>query len=160
MIEPRTLSALRVLWMRLKGCGSAWAITGSLGMALQGMDVEVHDVDLQTSRDGAYEIESLLSDFVQDPVGLSASEHIRSYFGSFEINRVCVEVMGDLQKWVDGAWEEPVNVEKYRQWVVVGEMRVPVLSLEYECEAYRKLGRIERAEEIRRWVEERRGKGN
>jgi hypothetical protein len=129
-------------------------------MALQGMDVEVHDIDLQTSRDGASEIEGLLSDFVTTPVRLSASERIRSYFGSFEVDGVRVEVMGDLQKWVDGAWEEPVDVESYRRWVVVEEMRVPVLSLDYECEAYRKLGRVERAEQIRRWMEKGRGKRN
>jgi len=32
-------------------------------------------------------------------------------------------------------------------------MRIPVLSLEYEYRAYLRLGRREKAEKIRRWLE-------
>jgi hypothetical protein len=34
-------------------------------------------------------------------------------------------------------------------------MRLPVLSLEYEEEAYRKLGRLEKADAIRKWLTSR-----
>jgi len=33
-------------------------------------------------------------------------------------------------------------------------MRIPVLSLEYEYQAYLKLGRIEKAEMLRSWLQE------
>jgi hypothetical protein len=48
--------------------------------------------------------------------------------------------MGDIQKRTDEkTWEEPVRVETYRRWVNFDEMQIPVLSLEYEYQAYLKL---------------------
>jgi hypothetical protein len=62
--------------------------------------------------------------------------------------------MGDLQKRLDDqSWEAPVKVEAYREWVDVGGMQVPVLSLAYEYQAYLKLGRREKAEMLREWLE-------
>lgn len=124
-------------------------------MALQGMDIEVHDIDIQTDRQGAYEIEDLFSEYIVKAVHYSASERIRSHFGSLEIDGIKVEIMGDIQKLIDSqVWEEPVKVEQYRRWVNFEGMQVPVLSLEYECDAYLKLGRIEKAAKIKRWMEE------
>ena len=34
-----------------------WAVTGSLRLALQGVPIEVHDIVIQTDKDGAYAIE-------------------------------------------------------------------------------------------------------
>jgi hypothetical protein len=63
--------------------------------------------------------------------------------------------MGDIQKRLgDQSWEKPVKVEYYRRWVEVGGMLIPVLSLEYEYQAYLKLGRIEKAEMLRSWLQE------
>ncbi|GEM_PF-4891195 len=64
-----------------------------------------------------------------------------------------VKIMGALQKRITGqGWEEPVEVAPHRQFVNVGGMKVPVLSLVYEQEAYLKLGRVERAAAIGRWL--------
>jgi hypothetical protein len=48
MIEEAYLEALRLIHDKLGDDPFAGAITGSLGMALQGMDLEVHDIDIQT----------------------------------------------------------------------------------------------------------------
>ncbi len=62
--------------------------------------------------------------------------------------------MGDIQKRLDDqSWEEPVRVERRRQWVEVGGMLIPVLSLEYEYQAYLKLGRVGKAEMFRSWLQ-------
>ena len=63
--------------------------------------------------------------------------------------------MGDIQKrGVDGVWEEIVDPEHYRQMVEIAGLLVPVLSLEYEYQAYLKFGRVERAEMLRRWLDD------
>jgi len=157
MIEPKYLNALRKICSQLDSCQSHWAFTGSLGMVLQGMDVEIHDIDIQTDQHGAYEIENIFSEYVVNAVHFSASERIRSHFGSLEIDGIKVEIMGDIQKLLDSqVWEEPVKVEKYRHWVNFEGMQVPVLSLEYEYQAYLKLGRIEKAEKMKKRLEENR----
>jgi aminoglycoside-2''-adenylyltransferase len=154
MIEEQYLAALHKIHARLKDCKAIWVITGSLGMALQGLDLNVHDIDLQTDRLGAFEIESKFSQNVIEPVHYFPSERMRSYFGKLEMDGIQVEIMGELQKRLDGnTWEEPVNVEYHRRWVDFDGMQLPVLSLEYEYQAYLKLGRVERAEMVQKWLQ-------
>jgi len=156
VVKKSYLAALRTIHKRLCDVSVEWVVTGSLGMALQGMSIEVHDIDLQTDEIGAYEIERRLAEHIIQPVRYVASERIRSHFGRLEIEGVEVEIMEALQKWVDGkGWEQPVEVTKYRRFVEVDGMSVPVLSLAYEQQAYQKLGRLDKARAIRRWLEKR-----
>ncbi len=154
MIGNDYLKVLEKIVSRLRDSPIAWVVTGSLGMALQGVPVEVHDIDIQTDKDGAYRIENCFAEYVVQPVRYAESERIRSYLGVLKIDGIKVEIMGDIQKRLGNQiWEEPVKVERYRRWVEVGGMLIPVLSLEYEYQAYIKLGRIEKAEMLRRWLQ-------
>ena len=88
------------------------------------------------------------------PVRYLISERIRSHFGILEIGDIKVEIMGDIQKRLgDQTWEEPVKVDLYKCWVGIDGMQIPVLSLEYEYQAYLKLGRNEKAEMLRNWLQ-------
>ena len=76
------------------------------------------------------------------------------YFGELMIEGIKVEIMGDIQKrLIDGIWENPVDLEQYKRIVEVEGMQVPVLFLEYEYQAYLKLGRIDKAEMLRKWLQ-------
>jgi hypothetical protein len=153
MIDRRYLDALRKICVHLDGSPVVWAVTGSLGMALQGMSMEVHDIDIQTDRAGAYEIEMRLSSLVSKKVAFSEAANIRSHFGELCVNGIRVEIMGDIQKRLeDGSWEEPVDPARYRLFVQQDDMHIPVMSLEYECQAYAKLGRTKKADMIRDWL--------
>ena len=115
MIPAQYLGILRKIYDRLEGSRMNWVVTGSLVMALQGVPVQVHDIDIQNDRDGAYEIERRFSKYVIKAVNYSISERIRSHFGVLKIDGIKVEIMGDIQKPLDNQnWEEPVNVECYR----------------------------------------------
>ena len=154
MIEDQHLNTLRKIYTRLEDNKVNWVITGSLGMALQGMTVDVHDIDIQTDKDGAYEIERRFSEYIVKPVSYIISERIRSHLGELEIDGIKVEIMGDIQKRSeDQVWEDPVKVELYKCWIGINGIQIPVLSLEYEYQAYLKLGRIERAEMLRNWLQ-------
>lgn len=157
MIAIDSLKVLEKIVSRLGDSPINWVVTGSLGMALQGVPVEVHDIDIQTDKGGVYEIEKCLAEYVIKPVRYSESERICSHLGLLNIDGVKVEIMGDIQKRLcDQSWEEPVNVEHYKRWIEVGGMRIPVLSLEYEYRAYLKLGRVEKAEMLRSWLQKNR----
>jgi len=43
-------------------------------MALQGVPIPVHDIDIQTDKDGAYEIERCFAEYVVEPVRYSESQ--------------------------------------------------------------------------------------
>lgn len=154
-LEERYLSVLRLLHDRTAGASLNWALTGSVAFALRGLDVSPPgDIDVQTDAAGAYEIERLLAEYSGRPVRLSEAENIRSHFGALQIEGVTVEIMGDIQhKRPDGTWTEPVAIPAQREWVEVNDLRFPVLSLAYEAEAYRRIGRKETARRLRAWME-------
>ena len=154
MIDPVYLNVLRQIHAPLSNTDVNWVVTGSLGFALQGVPVQPNDIDIQTDKAGAYAIESLFSDVVTRRVKFSATERIKSHFGALQIDDIQVEIMGDIQKrGADGVWEEIVDPARYRLMVEIDGMLVPVLSLEYEYQAYLKFGRIERAKMLRRWLD-------
>jgi hypothetical protein len=155
-IDPTYLNILRQIYTRLKDSNINWVVTGSLGFALQNVPVTPQDIDLQTDEAGAYEIERLLSEHVTRNVAFSSAENIRSHFGALTIDAIKVEIMGDIAKRLeDGTWEEPVDLERYKQFVEVEGMQIPVLSLEYEYQAYLKLGRIEKAQMLQKVLQDR-----
>ncbi|MFQ6032212.1 MAG: nucleotidyltransferase domain-containing protein [Candidatus Zixiibacteriota bacterium] len=153
MIDTKYLNVLRKICLRLNDSTINWVVTGSFSFALQGVPVGPNDIDIQTNREGAYEIEHLFSEFVSKKVKFSSTERIRSHFGELIIDGIKVEIMGDIQKRLeDGSWENPVNLQRYKQVIEVEGMQIPLLSLEYEYQAYLKLGRIEKAEMLRKWL--------
>ena len=155
MIDPVYFNVLRQIHARLSNTDVNWVVTGSLGFALQRVPVQPNDIDIQTDEAGAYEIESLFSDVVIRKVKFSATERIRSHFGALQIDGVEVEIMGDIQKRsADGVWEEGVDLAYHKRTVEIDGLLVPVLSLEYEYQAYLKFGRTERAKMLRRWLDD------
>ncbi|MCB9451268.1 MAG: hypothetical protein H6672_07495 [Anaerolineaceae bacterium] len=144
------LAALRRIHGRLAGSEIVWALTGSLSFALQGVPVEPHDIDLQTNAAGAYAIERHLADYVTRPVAFSAAETVRSHFGRLRVGGVEVDIIGDIEKRLpDGSWDAPPDIAHWRRWITATGIRLPVLALEYEVEAYRKLGRLEQAQLVK-----------
>ena len=154
MLDIAYLKALRKIYVRLNNTSINWAVTGSFGFALQGLPVEPNDIDIQTDREGACEIEHHFSEFMTKRVTFSSTENIRSYFGELMIDGIKVEIMGDIQKQLaDGSWENPVNLKHHKKVLEIEGMQIPVLSLEYEYQAYMNLGRIEKAEMLRNWLQ-------
>jgi len=155
VVNTKYLDVLRKIYNRLRNKNINWVVTGSLGFALQGVPVEPNDIDIQTDKEGAYEIERIFSEFITKRVGFSSTERIRSHFGELVIDGIKVEIMGDIQKRLeDGSWEDPVDLKCYKRFVEVEEMQIPVLSLEYEYQAYLRLGRTEKAKMLRKWLDD------
>jgi len=153
MIDTAYLDVLRTISARLSTTKIRWVVTGSLGFALQGVPVTPHDIDLQTDAVGAYAIARLFAEYVTRPVAFASTATIRSHFGTLEMAGITVEIMGDIQKRVpDGAWDDPVDLERHQRVVEVAGMQTPVLSLEYERAAYLQLGRIETAKMLEEWL--------
>lgn len=155
MIEPRILTALELICAVLDGQPVSWAITGSLGMALQGLPVSPRDIDLQTDAQGAAAIQALLGEFVRQPVGLRETETMRSVYARLQIADVEVEIIGDIQRREPGAaWEPPTDLQHQRRWVYYDGRMLPVLSIAYEAGAYRRMGRAQKAEMLQKWADE------
>lgn len=136
-----------------------WALTGSTSFALQGVPIDVNDIDVQTDKRGAYRIEKRLSEFTVRKVKFSSTDRIRSHFGALMIEGVEVEIMGAVQKKMAGEkWEDPIEVSRLREFVELKDNKVPVLNLEYEYRAALRLGRPEKAALLKSYIENRRGR--
>lgn len=153
MIDSTYYDVLRGICERLKDSSVNWVVTASLSLALQGVPVEVHDIDIESDEAGAYEIERLFSESVFTKMCHKEADTIRSHFGQLMIDGIKVDVMGGVQyRRADGTWEEPTDWASHVQVIQVGGMQVPVLSLAYEYEGYQKLGRAEKVELLRWWL--------
>lgn len=153
-MEEERYDALREIYRRLKDSDITWSISGSTGLTLRGVDVNPKDIDIIVDAEDVFEVEKKLSEFLVEGVEYSESEKFRSYFGRFEIESIEVEIMGDLEKKVDGRWQGPVDVEECTGEIEVRDMTLPVFKLEAEAKAYKELGRDKRAEKIKRKLED------
>jgi hypothetical protein len=142
VLSPPHRHALEVVSERLLGWDLPWAVTGSVALALHGLDVACRDLDLVTTAARARELEAAFDAEVVEPMALSSGSGLRAHRGMLRIDGVPVEILGDVQNPLpDGGWTEPPDIDAHRQWVTVGRWRCPVLSLEYLGEAYRLMGR-------------------
>jgi hypothetical protein len=127
-----------------------WALTGSCSLRLQGVDIPVNDLDLQIDGESVNEIEMKLAEFMQVAVHPWESEHTYSLHGKAEITGVTVELLGGIKHRPPGReWEPSVEILSTRIWVLWRERQVPVFPLEFEAQAYEKMGRVEKANLIR-----------
>lgn len=147
------LAVLKRLAARLNGSPIIWAVTGSLGFALHGLPVEVHDIDIQSDEEGAYQIARRMSAYLTDVVALRESDMLRSHFGRLRVDGIQVELIGAVQKRLpDGSWGPPTDVSEHSEMVALDRMLFPVMKLEYEAVAYRQMGRSQKAEMIETWL--------
>ncbi len=152
-IDPRFISALLRLLERLKGSEVRWVVIGSLNHALQGLEVQPRDIDIMTDEWGAHEIERLLNEYVTRSVGYKEEDGIRSHFGELTIDGVKVELIGDMEvRSEGGGWSTLLEDDDIR-YVAVGDVEVPLRSLEQKMRANLRLGRKERAERLRELIE-------
>ena len=141
---------LSFLFEKIPPAEYLWALTGSAGLRLQGVNLAVHDLDLQTDAKTIFLLEKELAEFMKVSVHLWETEHTRSYHGQAEIDELQVELLGDMShRQADGTWGSPLDIESVRVWMDWHGSKLPVLSLEHEAVAYEKMGRAQKAELIR-----------
>jgi len=130
-----------------------WVLTGSTAFALRGIPVGLNDIDIQSDQSGIYAIEQKLEDYIVTPVEYTVSDTIKSHFGSLEINGIEVELMGDIQhRKADGSWTDPNNWAELITTITVNNLDIPVLSLQHEYEAYKQMGRDDRAAVLKEYL--------
>lgn len=127
-----------------------WVLTGSAGLRLQGVDLPVHDLDLQTDGKTIFRLEKKLAEFMKTSVHFWKSEHTLSYHGQAEIDGLQVEFLGDMRHMrPDGTWEPPLDIDSVLVWIDWHNLKIPALSLDHEALAYEKMDRVQKAELIR-----------
>ena len=141
MKKTKIVDTLKIIYDRLKDENIKWVLVGSASLFLQGVDIIANDIDILTDNDGAKRISYLFSEFIVKPVKYSEGEYFRSYFGEMKINKIKVEIMGDLEEKRKGIWisyksrlENPVIIS-------IGNINVPVSDLKEQLIGYKESSR-------------------
>ena len=152
--------ALKILLERIPPEKYGWLLTGSASLHLQGVDVTVHDLDIECSPQDILKIEQALSGYIKTPVHEWETERVRSLDGKADIGGVEIELIAELEfQDPDGSYKVIKDFE-HKIWLEWQNLQVPVLPLEEEAAFYKKTGRDEKADliqaTIRRFKEGRR----
>jgi hypothetical protein len=129
-----------------------WALTGSAGLRLQGVDVQVHDLDIQTDEQTIYILEQVLAQFMKTPVHFWESAGMHSLDGKAEIENIEIEILANIaHKMPDGTWSSFTDFSRLI-WVDSHGLQIPIFPLEDELAAYETMGRVEKAALIRKTI--------
>ncbi len=82
MLDRKYMDTLALVYGRLAGSGVNWVLTGSLSFSIRGIPFDVHDIDIQTDKWGAYTIEKTFAAEITKKVTLITGDMIRSHFWS------------------------------------------------------------------------------
>jgi hypothetical protein len=155
MLPGKFIPVIRILFEQCDQLGLTWAFTGSLNLLLWGFDLQPHDIDLETDRFGAEQIDQRYAGNALWALHLRESEIMQSWFARYDLDGVQLEVMGDCRYHLpDGGWVIPRPLgERIRRRTWEG-LNLPLLDLKDEVEICRWLGRLEKAERICAWLAE------
>jgi hypothetical protein len=143
--EPLRAALIRLVPI-LNATGAPWVLGGSCSLALHGVKVEPHDLDIATDRDGAYRIGQALRQVAEEKraVQWGEGERIRSHYGQYHFGDVQIDVVGAAQFREGDEWspaQSPSEWETESVAVPGTDLAVTAFTLRHELAAYRKLQR-------------------
>lgn len=135
--------------------GKAYAFRGTASLVLQGLEMNVDDIDIVCDKNTALICNGLLKGYLVTEVTFSESEKYKSYFGKFKIFDVPVEIMGEWQiKDTKGNWSEPLSGKERIKLGLLGE-EIYVTTIESELAVFAKMGCWTAYQKILRQVKEK-----
>lgn len=146
--EPAQMNSIVNIARKLNGISQKWAIVGGANLVLRGCNSFASDVDIITTRSGAFLIAEKLKKHSILGVMWRESKIISSYYFVANIEGINVDVMGEPINLVSNKWVcfdiWKASVEK----LVVQNIAIPVTTLEYERKINSFLGNQARVGEI------------
>jgi hypothetical protein len=137
--------ALKTLLTLIPPQKFGWVLTGSASLFLQGVDVPVHDLDIECPARDIRRIEKELAEYITTPVHIWESERIRSLDGKAQIGEVEIELISDLEVRKEyGRWTRLIAFGQ-KTWRECQGQQLPLFPLQVEAEAYQRMGREDKA---------------
>jgi hypothetical protein len=123
-----------------------WVLGGSCCLALHGVKLTPHDIDIITDPDGAYRIGESLQKMTDEKRAVTWGEgqHIRSHRGIYWLGEIKIDVVGagELREGED--WIPPRSPSEWKIETLTlpgSELNVTAFTLEHERDANRRLQR-------------------
>ncbi|MFC2064314.1 ATP-binding cassette domain-containing protein [Chloroflexota bacterium] len=152
--------ALKVLFELVPPVKFNWSLSGSAGLKIRGINIPIHDLDIQCSLDHIYQIERKLKKYMKSPVQPLTTGRIRSLLGKARIDGIDIDLIAQMQvEDEEGQWEDLVDLYQ-KKWMDWQGFQLPVLPLEMEIQIYTALGRESRAQQIQAFLTQERASIN
>lgn len=121
--------------------GKQYAIRGTASVVLQGYDMIAEDIDVLCDEQTSIACNKIFSDTLLNPIAFKENDKYKSYFGSFTINEVPVEIMGNWQIFnTKGEWSRVYNGSEFELIDIQG-CNIRCTPLKLELEAFMQMGR-------------------
>ncbi len=147
MIPEKLAKVLNIVYEKLNN-KVYWVLLGSTSLAIQGVTLEPHDIDISTDKEGIAKIDKLLSKFRTQKPEYSSTDKFKSSRGLYNIEGIQVDVMYDFYyKNKNGKWSKPR--QRNPTLIEYKGMNLPVLTLQQEFVNYKNMGRLEKAKKIK-----------
>lgn len=134
-----------------------WAIRGSVGLTLQGIKLNMDDIDIVCDAKTALAANEALADYIVEGVHLKTSGKFKSYYGNFLVKGVQVEFMGDWQiKNKSANWSRVFAAQQADcNQINLSGLEIQVVSPEVELEMFALMGRWNTYHKIKKAVSEK-----
>ena len=155
------LRATEKIGRTLKDMQAKWGFDGDAGEIIKGVNVHTDHLEIITTKAGTEEVCKLLAEYVTTPAGEMEKRlardadvdakmlpvYIKSFYAELTVDKVRVEVYGDLQyKVAEWEWGDPIDF--IAEYVNVVGTNVPTVPLRLKSELDLGLGWLDRVELI------------
>lgn len=130
-----------------------YAIRGTASLVLQGIQMNVDDIDIICDKETAIECNEIWKKYTLEKVEFSKSNEFKSFYGKFRYKGVLIEIMGNWQiKKKSDDWSEVYDGKKGRV-IEVEESEVCVTTIKQELRMFSQMGRWNAYQKIKRQFE-------
>lgn len=154
MLSENQNDVLKIIYKGLKYLDLNWMLIGSVNHVIQGMRKTPHDIDLIVeTKQELLKIEEQFKCHSIKPTQYKDYGEYSSYELNLNINSIPIQIMGEYRR-IDGqnVWGE-LNRFKEKKHVMYEGMKLPILSLRQEYNAYVITGRNKKALKIKEQIE-------
>ncbi|HBM2439553.1 TPA: hypothetical protein LUX75_004543, partial [Enterobacter hormaechei subsp. xiangfangensis] len=138
--SKQLIDAITELTLLLQPIEEDWSITGGANRYLQGVQIYANDIDIITTEKGANEICKLINPGIKGELFKTTSENIKSFYCTFTLKGIKIEVMGDPENKSELAWNENKKWKKNQESLLLNGVEIPIVSLDYEIEINQEIG--------------------
>lgn len=135
-IKPELVKVLKFIYETLEKNNIEWVLIGSLSLALQNVDIGSHDIDILTTRADSYRINEILKQYEVHKVEFKETARVSSYFSTYIIDNIKIEVMGDYKENRRGEWVSFSERLKKKSYVSLENIIIPVSALKEQLASY------------------------
>lgn len=122
-----------------------WAVFGSFRLKLEGIKIMPSDIDILTTKQGAYQIAKLFHKYLISPPKFSKQENIKSIFFQLKINDIIYDIVGDLQNKIRTEWKSIPSLS-YKKLL----NKIPVIDLNHDLEVSIQLNDLKKVNLIKK----------